>query len=88
MTVPVTTRRRDLYLYRKLPQQARPYWLHIVGIFLLDLVATPRGLLAPLRKELVPECQPAEAWSHVSGDHHTYVPASLPRPEGLGRGEA
>ncbi len=63
-------------------------------IFLLDLVATPRGLLAPLPlglvvqsdesaviahlKELVPEYQPAEAWSHVGGDQRTYVLASLP----------
>jgi ATP-binding cassette subfamily B protein len=29
-------------------QQTRPYWHHIVGIFLLDLVATPLALLGPI----------------------------------------
>src|SRR5207249_732248 len=27
---------------------ARPYWLHIVGLFLLDLLSTPLSLLSPL----------------------------------------
>ncbi len=38
----------DLALFRRLLQQARPYWVHVVGIFLLGLVATPLGLLTPL----------------------------------------
>jgi ATP-binding cassette, subfamily B, bacterial len=38
----------DLALYRRLLRQARPQWLHIVGIFFLDLMATPLGLLSPL----------------------------------------
>ncbi len=38
----------DLALFRRLLQQARPYWVHVVGIFLLGLLATPLGLLAPL----------------------------------------
>src|SRR6266849_2704249 len=38
----------ELALFRRLLQQARPYWVHVVGIFLLGLLATPLGLLAPL----------------------------------------
>jgi len=38
----------DLGLYRRLLRQARPYWPHIFVIFLLDLLATPLALLAPV----------------------------------------
>src|SRR5258708_26440711 len=38
----------DLALFRRLVQQARPYWVHVGGIFLLALVTTPLGLLTPL----------------------------------------
>ena len=38
----------DLTLYRRLLQLARPYWLHIIGIFLFSLLATPLTLLTPL----------------------------------------
>lgn len=38
----------DLTLYRRLLQRTRPYWLHILGIFLLGVLATPLSLLAPL----------------------------------------
>jgi len=44
----VTTRNSDLHLYRRLLGQARPYWRHIGGIFLLRLLSSPLGLLAPL----------------------------------------
>jgi ATP-binding cassette subfamily B protein len=37
-----------LGLLRRLLLQARPYWPHIAGIFLLDLLATPLLLLKPL----------------------------------------
>ncbi len=37
-----------LGLYRRLLRQARPYWPHLVGIFLLDLLATPLLLLKPI----------------------------------------
>ena len=37
-----------LNLYRRVLLQARPYWLHIAGIFLLDLFSTPLSLLKPL----------------------------------------
>jgi ATP-binding cassette, subfamily B, bacterial len=38
----------DLQLYKRLLNHARPYSLHIVGIFLLSLLSTPLTLLAPV----------------------------------------
>lgn len=38
----------DLTLLRRLLQRVRPYWLHILGIFLISLLATPLALLTPL----------------------------------------
>ena len=34
--------------YQRLLRQARPYWRHIVGILMLDLLSTPLALLTPL----------------------------------------
>lgn len=42
------TRQNDLRLYRRILSQARPYWYQIVGVFLLDLLASPLGLLSPV----------------------------------------
>ena len=46
----MTERRRynDLTLYRRLLSQARPYWPHIAGIFLLDLLKSSVVLLNPV----------------------------------------
>ena len=38
----------DFRLYQKLLRQARPYWLHIGGIFVLGLLSMPLALLMPL----------------------------------------
>jgi ATP-binding cassette subfamily B protein len=38
----------DLSLYWRLLRQARPYWPHIFGIFVISLLATPIALLAPV----------------------------------------
>ena len=38
----------DCALYRRLLRQAQPYWLHIVSIFLISLLAAPLALLNPL----------------------------------------
>ena len=38
----------DPALFKRLFQQARPFWPHIFGIFLLGLLATPLILLGPL----------------------------------------
>ncbi len=43
----------DLALFRRLLQQARPYWVHVIAIFLLGLLATPLGLLTPLPVKIV-----------------------------------
>ena len=40
--------RNDLTLYRRLLDQARPYWLQIMGVFLLSLLASPLALLTPV----------------------------------------
>ncbi len=38
----------DIALFRRLLRQARPHWLFILFIFLLDLLATPFALLTPV----------------------------------------
>jgi ATP-binding cassette subfamily B protein len=38
----------DWALYRRLWRYVRPYWLHMVGLFLLSLLATPLALMGPL----------------------------------------
>ena len=38
----------DLALYRRLLGQARAYWLHLAGMFLLGLMSAPLALLTPL----------------------------------------
>ena len=35
-------------IFGRLVQQARPCWLHLVGIFLLSLLATPLAMLEPV----------------------------------------
>jgi ATP-binding cassette subfamily B protein len=42
------TRYTDFTLYRRLLCQARPYWLHISGIFLIGLLSSLLTLLIPL----------------------------------------
>jgi ATP-binding cassette, subfamily B, bacterial len=43
----------DLHIYRRLLLQVKPYWFHIVGTFLLDLLSTPLALLTPLPLKIV-----------------------------------
>ena len=43
----------DFALCRRLLYQARPYWAHFVGIFLISLLATPIALLNPLPLKIV-----------------------------------
>jgi ATP-binding cassette, subfamily B, bacterial len=35
-------------LFARVMRQARPYWLHLLGVFLLSILATPISLLVPL----------------------------------------
>src|SRR5436190_3129962 len=39
-------------LYRRLLIQARPYWIHIAGTLLLNLLSAPLALLTPLPMKL------------------------------------
>jgi ATP-binding cassette subfamily B protein len=43
----------DLVLYRRLLSQARPYWAHLLVLFVLGLLATPIALLAPVPLKIV-----------------------------------
>ena len=43
-----TAKSTDVWIYRRLLSQARPYWLHIVGVFLLSMLSAPLALLNPL----------------------------------------
>ncbi len=35
-------------VFARLLRQARPYWIHIAGVLLLELLSTPLVLLTPL----------------------------------------
>src|SRR6058998_968286 len=43
----------DVALYRRLLRQARPYWLHLAGLFGIGLLASPIALLAPVPLRIV-----------------------------------
>jgi ATP-binding cassette, subfamily B, bacterial len=38
----------DMAIYRRVLREARPYWRHIFGIWLISLLSTPLALLLPL----------------------------------------
>ena len=43
----------DVALYRRLLGQARPYWLQFLGLFAIEMVATPIALLNPVPLKIV-----------------------------------
>ncbi len=43
----------DVALYRRLLRQARPYWLHLAGLFGIGLLASPLALLNPVPLKIV-----------------------------------
>lgn len=49
----VVRRQSDLALYRRLLREARPFWPHIAGLFVLGLLATPLTLVGPLPLKIV-----------------------------------
>ncbi len=72
----MSSRRYDsVAICRRLLQEARPYWLHLTGVFFLSLVATPLTLLIPIPLKIVVDSvigsQP------VSGPMAAFVPAAL-----------
>jgi ATP-binding cassette subfamily B protein len=52
----MVTHYSSLTLYRRLMSYVRPYWPHIVGIFLIDLLSTPLALLKPLGLKIAVDC--------------------------------
>src|SRR6266498_3647057 len=48
-----THRYTDLTLYRRLLRLALPYWPHIAGLFLLNLLSSSLGLLNPVPLKIV-----------------------------------
>src|SRR6266567_2191350 len=62
----------DLALYQRLLRQARPYWLHLAGLFGIGLLASPLALLDPVPLKIV--------FDSVLGSHPlpVYVRAVLP----------
>ena len=62
----------DVALYRRLLRQARPYWLHLAGLFGIGLLASPLALLDPVPLKIV--------FDSVLGSHPLpgYVRAVLP----------
>ncbi len=43
-----TRKESDVALYRRLLGEARPFWMHIAGLFALSMIAAPVTLLTPL----------------------------------------
>jgi ATP-binding cassette subfamily B protein len=43
----------EVALFRRLLRQARPYWLHFVGLLALGLLASPIAVLSPVPLKLV-----------------------------------
>src|SRR6266550_1559730 len=43
----------DAALYQRLLRQARPYWLHLAGLFAIGVVASPIALLNPVPLKIV-----------------------------------
>src|SRR5256885_3927666 len=66
----------DLALYRRLLRQARPYWLHLAGLFGIGLLASPLALLDPVPLKIV--------FDSVLGSHPlpAYVRAIMPSAVG------
>jgi ATP-binding cassette subfamily B protein len=50
------SRAADLRLVRRLLGQARPYWGHIAAVFLLNMLAIPLALLAPVPLKIAVDC--------------------------------
>src|SRR5216117_2829782 len=46
---------RDVVLFRRLLSQARPYWPHVVALFLLSLLSSPLSLLTTLPLKIAVE---------------------------------
>jgi ATP-binding cassette, subfamily B, bacterial len=68
---------RDLHLLRRLFQEARPFWAHIAGVFLVSILAVPLALLTPVPLKL--------AVDNVIGHHPLPGFLSAVVPDGIQR---
>jgi ATP-binding cassette, subfamily B, bacterial len=66
----------DLSTVRRLLEEARPFWSHLVGILLLGFLSTPIALLTPLPLKI--------AVDSVLGSHPLPLPLRDLTPEGVG----
>ncbi|HZO07821.1 MAG TPA: ABC transporter transmembrane domain-containing protein, partial [Myxococcota bacterium] len=66
MAEPRAQRASDWGMTRRLVEQARPYWGHVVALFALSLLSTPLALAAPLPLKLAVDnalgSEPLPAW--------------------------
>ncbi len=76
-----SSRYSNLTLYRRLLGQARPYWGHIAGIFLLNVLSVPLALLIPVPLKIAVD---SAVGSHpLPGILRTLLPTTVTRsPEG------
>jgi ATP-binding cassette subfamily B protein len=74
----VATSPSEFALYRRLLRQARPYWPHLGGLFLLSLLASPLALLTPLPLKIAVD---SVVGSHrqIPGPLAALLPASVIR---------
>jgi ATP-binding cassette subfamily B protein len=56
----------NFVIYRRLLQEARPYWAHLILLFFLNLLSSPLALLAPLPLKIAVDSivggQPLPGW--------------------------
>ncbi|HVG93664.1 MAG TPA: ABC transporter ATP-binding protein, partial [Planctomycetota bacterium] len=56
----------DAALYRRLLREAAPHWPHLLGLFLVQLLATPIALLVPVPLQVTVDCvlgtRPPPGW--------------------------
>jgi ATP-binding cassette, subfamily B, bacterial len=74
-----SSKQSDAALFLRLLHQARPFWLHVVGILLLSLLSTPLALLVPLPLKI--------AVDSVLGSHPLPGFLNALLPEAIGRSE-
>jgi ATP-binding cassette subfamily B protein len=65
----------DFHLYRRVLLEARPYWWHIAGLALLNLLATPLALLSPVPLKIAVDSIAGSA--PFPGIYRTWLPSEL-----------
>ncbi|MHC4454924.1 MAG: hypothetical protein ACYSWS_09570, partial [Planctomycetota bacterium] len=65
----------DFTIIWMLLSQARPYWFHIIGIFLLGLLAAPLALLMPVSLKIAVDSVIGS--DPLPGFLHLFIPGSI-----------